>query len=271
MTEVTGRTVLVTGAASGIGRLLALLLAARDARMVLWDVDGEALDLVAKEVRGAGGRAATYLCDVGDPDHVRATASRVHEDVGPVDVLVNNAGVVSGRFLLDLSEQQIERTFAVNALAHFWTTRAFLPAMLESGSGHVVTIASVAGLFGVRRMTAYSASKHAAVGFADALRMELARTAPRLRTTLVCTGYVDTGMFQGARVARFPWLVPNLPPEDVAARVARAIERDEPRVLMPPIVHVVPLVLALPFRWGDKVRDVLGVSASMDHFVGRSA
>jgi all-trans-retinol dehydrogenase (NAD+) len=158
----------------------------------------------------------------------------------------------------------------VNALAHYWTTRAFLPAMVEHGSGHVVTIASAAGLAGMPRMAAYAASKHAAVGFADSLRVEVAREAPGVRTTLVCPYYVDTGMFAGART-RFPWLLPILHEEDVVARIARAVERDQERVLLPPLVHLLPLVTALPTRVGDRVMDALGVSASMDRFVGRGS
>lgn len=269
MTDVTGRVVLVTGAGTGIGRLLSLDLARRGAILVLWDIDEQAIEGVAEEIYGHGGIASPYVCDVGDREAVDTAAAKVRAEVGDVDVLVNNAGVVSGHLLLDLSDKQIERTYAVNALAHYWTTRAFLPAMVERGSGHVVTIASAAGLFGTPRLSAYAGSKHAAVGFADSLRVELARTAPGIRTTLVCTGYVDTGMFDGAGAARFRWLVPNLRAADVVTRVVRAIQRDEPRVLMPPIVHTVPLVLALPVRWGDKVQEALGIAASMDQFTGR--
>ncbi len=268
MTQVAGRTVLVTGAANGMGRLLSVDLARRGARLVLWDLDEAALESVAGRIRASGGAAWAHACDVGDPAAVRAAAARVREEAGDVDVLVNNAGVVTGRPLLELTEDDIERTFRVNALAPYWTTRAFLPAMVERGRGHVVTVASAAGLAGVPRQTDYAASKHAAVGFADALRVELARTAPGVRTTLVCPFYVDTGMFAGART-RFPRLLPILRPEDVVARIVRAVERDQPRVLLPPLVHLMPLVSALPSRLGDRVLDAFGVNASMDHFVGR--
>src|SRR5207249_2932649 len=93
-----------------------------------------------------------------------ATGAATLRDVGPIDILVNNAGVVSGRTLLEARDDDILRTFDVNTLALFWTTRAFLPAMLERGTGHVVTIASAAGLVGTSRLVDYCASKHAAVG-----------------------------------------------------------------------------------------------------------
>lgn len=268
MTDVNGRVVLVTGAGSGMGRLLALSLAARRARLVLWDVDDDALERVAAEIRVHGGTAHPYLCDVSDRVEVGAAAEKVRSDVGDVDVLVNNAGVVSGRLLLDLTDEQIERTFAVNVLAHYWTTRAFLPAMVQRDAGHVVTIASAAGLAGVPRLAAYVASKHAAVGFADSLRVELSRVAPGIRTTLVCPYFVDTGMFAGARTT-FPRLLPILHSEDVVARTVRAVEHDRSRVLMPPMVHLMPLVTALPPRLGDRVLDLFGITTSMDEFVGR--
>ena len=132
---------------------------------------------------------------------MHARADEVRSAAGEVDVLVNNAGIVSGRPLLELSDERIERTFAVNTLALFWTSKAFLPAMTARGSGHIVTVASAAGLIGTARETDYAASKFAAVGFNEALRLELRRSAPGVKTTLVCPYYIDTGMFDGRQDA----------------------------------------------------------------------
>lgn len=264
MTDVRDRTVLVTGAGRGIGRLLAVELAERGARLVLWDVDDDAVESAAK----ACGAAGAYCCDVSDRQAVYAMAGRVRREVGDVDVLVNNAGVVNGQPFLSLDDADVERTFAVNVLALYWTTKAFLPRMIERGSGHLVTMASAAGLVGVARQSDYSASKHAAVGFDQSLRVELARIAPMIRTTVVCPSYVDTGMFAGVRT-RFRRLLPILAPEDVALRVADAIARDRARVLLPPLVHLVPVVQALPPRIGDRIMGAFGVNASMDGFAGR--
>lgn len=269
MRDVSGRVVLITGAGSGIGKLLATELAARGARLVLWDVDEAAAQLVAKEIEAAGGTAAAYPCDVADRHAVQTAAAAVLADHGRVDVLVNNAGVVTGARLLDLADEAIERTFAINVLAHYWTIKAFLPGMIERGTGHIVTVASAAGLVGVARQCDYSATKHAAIGFDASLRSELARWAPGVRTTVVCPFYVDTGMFEGART-RFPHLLPILRTEDVVRRIVRAIERDQARVWMPPMLHLIPLVQALPARWGDRVMDLFGVNRSMDEFVGRA-
>ncbi len=269
MTRLAGSTVLITGAGSGIGRLLALDTARRGARVVLWDLDLERAEDVAAEVATAGGRASAHRCDVGDPDAVAALAQRVLDEVGTVDVLVNNAGIVSGRPLVELEDRQIEATFRVNTLALYWTTKAFLPAMIAQRRGHVVTVASAAGLVGVARQTDYSASKHAAVGFDESLRVELAQMAPGVKTTVVCPYYVDTGMFDGVRT-RVPWLLPILHQEKVVGRIVAAIEHDRARVVMPPILYLLPVLRILPARLFDRVMDLFGVNVSMDEFVGHS-
>ena len=270
MTDLAGRTALITGGASGIGRLLALELTRRGARTVLWDLDEAALADADREVRQrAGASAPGYVCDVTDRRAVARVAAQVDDEIGAVDVLVNNAGVVSGKPLLELTDEAIERTFAVNVLSLYWTTRAFLPGMIERGHGHVVTVASAAGLLGVARQTDYSASKHAAVGFDEALRVELKQTAPGIRTTVVCPYYIDTGMFTGVRT-RFPLLLPILEPKDVAHRMADAIVRDRPRLVMPPLIGLLPAMRLLPVRAFDAVMNVLGVNATMQHFTGRA-
>ena len=269
MTSLHGSTVLITGAASGIGAGLARTAARKGARIVGWDRDGTALGRVIEDVQRISPGSAAYTVDITDREMVADAGRRVLSEVGPVDVLVNNAGVISGRRLSELSDDAIERTFGVNVLGLFWVTRAFLPTMIERGKGHVVTVASAAGLVGVVRQTDYSASKHAAIGFAESLRFELRRYAPALRTTLVCPFYINTGMFDGAK-SRVPWLLPILDEAKVVAKIADAIERDRRQLLMPPSVHLLPVMRALPVPLFDKLTDLLGVNASMDEFVGRT-
>jgi all-trans-retinol dehydrogenase (NAD+) len=267
MTRLAGSTMLVTGAARGLGRQLAVQAAGRGARIAAWDLDGPGLDALASEL---GERlAAASVVDVTDRDSIAAAVAAVPGGDDGVDIVVNNAGVVSGARLVDLRPDQIERTFAVNVLALYWVTRAFLPAMLRRNRGHVVTMASAAGLVGVARQTDYSASKHAAVGFMESLRAELRRDGSAVSTTTVCPFYIDTGMFQGAR-SRWPWLLPILHEPDVAARILRAVERDRPMLRLPPIVGALPVGRILPVRLFDRFMDLLGVNESMDDFVGRA-
>jgi all-trans-retinol dehydrogenase (NAD+) len=237
--------------------------------VVLWDINASGLARAAAEIRErTGSDPHTAVVDVSDPGAVRRAAADAQAARGPVGILVNNAGVVSGRALVDLTDAQITRTFAVNTLALFWTTQACLPGMIQRGHGHIVTVASAAGLVGAHRLTDYTASKHAAVGFDDALRAELRRTAPALVTTVVCPFYIDTGMFAGAKT-RFTWLLPILKEDDVVERIVKAIRRDERRVLLPFMIRLVPLLRALPVRWFDRLADFFGINASMDDFTGR--
>lgn len=260
-TPLAGARILITGGTRGIGRLMALGAARRGAEVVLWSRNTELGERVRAEV---GAPASFHSVDVTDPDAVAAAA----EATGPVDIVVNNAGVVTGKAFLDLTEDEIRATFEVNTLAQFRVVRAFLPAMLARDRGHIVNVASAAGLVGTARMTDYSASKHAAVGFTEALRAELRGRRSRVNTLVVCPFFIDTGMFAGV-ATRVPWLLPILKEADVATKVLDAIEHGSPRLLLPPSVHLLPLARVLPVRAFDALVDLLGVNHTMDGFTGR--
>lgn len=269
MSVIENSTILVTGAARGLGRQIAIVCASRGANVVLWDVDSQQLAATVADVaRVATTPPRGYRCDVGDRDMIIEKARQVVAEAGGVDILINNAGVMSGRQLLDCSDEQIERTMAVNTMSLFWTCRAFLPGMIAASRGHVVTVASAAGLLGVAGLVDYCTSKWAAVGFDEALRMELRRIAPRLRTTVVCPYLIDTGLAQGVR-PRFPRLTPPLKPDVVAARIVRAIARDERLLVMPPLMRLLPVLHAVPTGLKNWLMDMFGVHHCMDTFVGR--
>lgn len=271
MTQIAGSTILITGGARGIGRLLALKMARLGGNVVLWDVDGEGLRQVVEEMRSATGRPAhAYTCDVSDRESVRQIGARVKQDVGPMHVLVNNAGVVSGKHFLDCTDAEIERTMGVNTMSLFWTAKTFLPEMIEANRGHLVTVASAAGVIGVARLADYCASKWAAVGFDEALRVELRRLAPGVRTTVVCPYFIDTGMFDGVRT-RFSWLLPILKKEYVAERIVRAVRRNRRRLCMPRMVYLVPLLRMLPPGAFDRIASLMGIHRAMDAFAGHEA
>lgn len=267
--DLARSTVLITGGASGIGRLMAREASRRGAGVVLWDLSQEGAEAVRAEIEEAGGRAWAFGVDVTDRSAVDELAARTLE-LGPVDVVVNNAGVVTGTTLLDADPAAIERTFAVNTLALYWVTRAFLPAMVSRRHGRVVTIASAAGLIGVARQTDYAASKAAAVGFTESLRAEMRAGRTGVGTLLVYPYFIDTGMFEGVR-SRVPLLLPILRQDEVARAVVDAIERGREELMLPPLVAAVRPLRALPTRLFDRAADLLGINATMDHFVGRRA
>lgn len=256
---LTGATVLITGAGSGIGREMAIQASARGAHVIAWDLDADAAQVTAQQT---GGDAVAV--DVTDSAAVTAAAS----GVTAVDVLINCAGVVTGKYLLDTTEAQIRRTFEVNTLAGYWTTRAFLPGMLDRDRGAIVTIASAAGLVGVAKQTDYSASKWAAIGFTESLRAELRALGSKVRTLVVAPYYVSTGMFEGVNT-RFPLLLPILQPQKVATKVLNAIESGRQQLMLPPMITVVPALRILPPVAFDLILDLFGINHTMDHFVGR--
>ena len=265
-TTIDGARVLITGAGSGIGRLMALDAAARGAAEILiWDLSADSGDAVRDEITAVGGQARSFEVNVADSAQVETVAERT----GPVDILINCAGIVTGKKLLDADADAIRRVYDVNTLALYWTTKAFLPGMLERDRGAVVTIASAAGLTGVARQTDYSASKWAAVGFTESLRSELRAEGSRVGTLVVCPFYINTGMFDGVRT-KFPRLLPILEETDVSTRVLDAVESGREQLVMPPLVRLVPGVRLLPTRAFDTVMDFLGVNQTMDHFTGRT-
>lgn len=264
-THIDGARVLITGAGSGIGRLMALDAAARGAAEVLiWDLSAERGLSVRAEIMAAGSHARAFAVNVGDAEQVANAA----EDTGPVDVLINCAGIVTGTKLLDADEDAIRRVYEVNTLALYWVTRAFLPGMLERDRGTIVTISSAAGLIGVARQTDYSASKFAAVGFTESLRAELRAGGSKVRTLLVCPYYINTGMFEGV-ATKFPRLLPILQETEVSEKIIDSIESGREQLVMPPFVRFVPGARFLPTRVFDQVMDFLGVNRTMDHFTGR--
>uniref|UniRef100_A0A669DRC2 Short-chain dehydrogenase/reductase 3 n=1 Tax=Oreochromis niloticus TaxID=8128 RepID=A0A669DRC2_ORENI len=199
---IDGELVLITGSGGGLGRLFAQEFTKHGAEVVLWDIDSNSNEQTAKLVREMGGKAYTYTVDVTSREDVYRNAELMRKDLGrDVTILVNNAGVVAGKRILDCPDELIERTMKVNCHALFWTVKAFLPQMKAQNHGHIVTIASVLGLFSTACVEDYCASKFAAVDFHESLAHELlAEEVEGVKTTLVCPYIVDTGMFEGCKI-----------------------------------------------------------------------
>uniref|UniRef100_A0A8C0NME8 Retinol dehydrogenase 10 n=1 Tax=Canis lupus familiaris TaxID=9615 RepID=A0A8C0NME8_CANLF len=261
--SVAGQVCLITGAGSGLGRLFALEFARRRALLVLWDINTQSNEETAGMVRHiyrdleAADAAAlqagngeeeilphcnlqvfTYTCDVGKRENVYLTAERVRKEVGEVSVLVNNAGVVSGHHLLECPDELIERTMMVNCHAHFWTTKAFLPTMLEINHGHIVTVASSLGLFSTAGVEDYCA---------------------------------NTGMFRGCRIRKEiePFL-PPLKPDYCVKQAMKAILTDQPMICTPRLMYIVTFMKSiLPFEAVVCMYRFLGADKCMYPFIAQ--
>ena len=268
MTKFKYKNILITGGASGIGRLMGMKMAKKGGTIVIWDINSELLDKTAEEIRSLGGKVIACNCDITDKDLVYKTAQEVKMEIGNIDILINNAGVVTGKPFWECTDDEIQTTMDVNTMSLFWTTKAFLPDMIKANSGHIITMSSAAGIVGATRLTDYNASKFAAFGFDESLRMEFKKRKMNIKTTVVCPFFINTGMFDGAKT-RFPWLLPILNEETVANKIVKAIEQNKARLLMPGIVYTSWVLRYLPVDVFDWLASTLGVSSSMDDFKGR--
>jgi NAD(P)-dependent dehydrogenase (short-subunit alcohol dehydrogenase family) len=240
--RLAGRTAVVTGAASGIGRAVAASLARRGCHLALVDVDGPRLAETADLVRAPGLRVSRHRADVADRAAVAALPARVTAEHPGVDLLVNNAGVALGGTFEQVSDADFEWLFEVNFWGVVRMTRAFLPLLRASDDARLVNVSSVFGLVAPAGQTAYAASKFAVRGFTEALRHELEGTT--VGATVVHPGGVATAIADSARV---PAGVPadevarrraafkrrlRLPPARAGEAIVRGVERRSARVLV---------------------------------------
>jgi len=202
LTSYRGINAVITGASSGIGRLLALRIARAGARVALVARRAAELEAVAAEISAAGGDAVVLPCDVGDRDESFATAAAARERLGPIDLLVNNAGYGHHRPFLEWDLDDMERLMRVNFLGTLYWTKALLPQMVERGRGWLVFMASVAGKIGVPDESVYAASKFATVGLAEALSIEVEDAGVHVLT--VCPGTIRTPFFDQEALERMP-------------------------------------------------------------------
>ncbi|NXT25570.1 RDHE2 dehydrogenase, partial [Syrrhaptes paradoxus] len=270
--NVSGEIVLITGAGSGIGRLLSLKFASLGATLVLWDINQEGLKETSRLARqNAGVRVHCYVCDCSKRQDIYRVADKVKKEVGDVSILVNNAGIVTGKRFIDSPDSLVEKTMEVNTMAHFWTYKAFLPAMMASNHGHLVSIASSAGLTGVNGLSDYCASKFAAVGFAESVDLEMRKLRKTgVKTTVVCPYIVNTGMFDGCK-AKWPTLLPTLEPEYVAEQIVTAVRRNQEILLLPRSLYVLfAFKSILPVKVSVLLAEYFGNLHIMDNFKGRA-
>ena len=238
MKDFVGKTAVVTGAASGIGRAVSLALAYRGVQLVLADVAVDALEAVRAEVEARGVEAIDVVTDVTEKTSVEALADAAWDRFGAVHIIHNNAGVLIRAPMLDAEEKDWEWILAVNLWGVIHGVHAFVPRMLEAGEeGHIINTASEAGHFAGDLYGVYNTSKFAVVGLTESLARELRNT--KVGVSMLCPGQVDTGIFTntnrpelyqrpGDDEAVERRIADNAQsPSDVAAKVVAAIESGE--------------------------------------------
>jgi all-trans-retinol dehydrogenase (NAD+) len=267
MSTLKGKRVLITGGASGIGKIMGRLALEHGAELIIWDINTSMAEETAAELSKLG-KVNFFKVDVSSPEEIKSVAASVKEKIGVVDVLINNAGIVVGKYFHEHTVLDIKRTMDINSIAPMMVTGEFLPGMIKQNSGHVCNIASSAGLISNPRMSVYAASKWAVIGWSDSVRLEMKMLKKNINVTTVTPYYINTGMFDGVKS-----LIPILKPERAARKVIRGIERNRIFVSMPWSVHFVRFFQGLLpvclFDWF--VGGVMGIYKTMDHFQGRKS
>ncbi len=249
MRSLAGKTTLVTGAARGIGRAIALRLAAGGMRVALADCDAAGLARTQAEIESLSGEAVPMQCDLTDSRQIERLVGQLLDRWAGVDLLVNNAGVAHYGVTHEMTATETDRLLAVNLLAPVQLTQALLPSMLARPEAHVLNVCSVLGLAVMPRVSAYCASKHALVGFSESLRVEYGRQG--LGVTTLCPGFVRTDLIDEAsaptdgKPLRRPPALFCVSIDRVARAAVRAVERNRRRVVVDPAGRIVRGAMAL--------------------------
>lgn len=265
MKQLEGKIALITGGASGIGKIMARLLLERKATVVILDINQVKMDETIAEFSSKG-TIIGFNVDVSNMEQIKETAKKVKQEVGIVDVLINNAGIIVGKYFNEHTTDEILKTMEINANAPMLVTSAFLKDMLHQNSGHICNIASSGGLISNPKMSVYAASKWAVIGWSDSLRLEMKQLKKEVNVTTIMPYYINTGMFAGVQSK-----IPILEPEAAAFTIIKAIENRKKMVTIPGYIYRFTrlgqaLMSINVFDWF--AGSLLGIYKTMEYFTG---
>jgi len=267
--SVKGEIALITGGSGALGQCLAEELLKEGATVVLWDLN-EKLLLEAKEkLSKFSNNIHIFVCDITNRTKVYEVADRVKKEIGNVSILLNNAGVMSGKTILEQSDEVVERTIQVNSLALFWTTKAFLPHMIKEKKGYIVNVASTAGVFCANGLVDYCASKAAAIAFSRTLRLELHqlnKLDEMIHVTCICPYAIKTPLVTGWQ---HPPGLRSLKPNQVAKDIIWHMKMNDEMVFLPASMlfsFYYSILFPGVYR---KLGDLVGVNKMTAKFEGR--
>ncbi|MBA3258592.1 MAG: SDR family oxidoreductase [Gemmatimonadales bacterium] len=268
--KLRGRTVLVTGGSRGLGLALAREVAAQGARVAICGRDPDALDRARTALERIGSEVMAVECDVGDRAAVRAMVAAVSRRLGPVDMLINNAGVIEVGPAETMEVEDYEEAMATNFWGMLYPTLEVIPPMRSQRSGRIVNITSIGGKLGIPHLLPYSASKFAAVGFSQGLRAELAGEGVKVVTVvpgLMRTGSPRNAIFRGQHRAEYAWFsisdsLPGLTvgAEEAARRIIAGARRGDAEVLFPLTARLAAVLNALA---PDLTAGLVGLAARL--------
>jgi short-subunit dehydrogenase len=267
MSKLNRRRVLITGGAQGIGLEMAIKFAGRGSEIVIADLDEEKLPEAKARIAELGVPVWGFPVDVTNPASIASLKAQIDAEVGPIDVLVNNAGIVFGGPFTKTPLDEHFKTYEVNILGVVAMTHAFLDDLVARPEAHLVNIASYSGFVGMAYGSSYASSKWAVIGFSESIRAELmAQRHNHVHVTIVCPSYIGTGMFEGAEAVKATQI---LEPGFVAEKVVHAVEHNAVYVKEPWIVKITPLLRdLLPTPLYDQIARLFGSDTTMAHWTG---
>lgn len=264
--ELRDKTVLITGGASGIGKIMVRLLLERKAKVIIWDINQTGIDATITDFSNLG-LIVGFATDISDPRQIQETAKKTKLKVGHIDVLINNAGIIVGKYFHEHSSDEIAKTMDINANAPMLITKEFLSDMLLKNKGHICNIASSGGLISNPKMAVYVASKWSLIGWSDSLRLEMKILKKNVHVTTIMPYYINTGMFDGVKSK-----IPILKPEAAALTIIKAIEKNKKMITIPGymyrFVKIGQATMSINFfDWFAGT--ALGIYKTMEAFTGR--
>ena len=271
--QIQGNVVLITGAASGIGKLMGKkVLEKGAAALVVWDINEAAVRATVEEFSSLG-HVYGFRADISSPESIDEAYAATKKACGRIDILINCAGIITNnRPFAEQTDADIIRTIDINTKGAMFVSLRFLRDKLGAGSaagsaaGHICNITSAAGMLAMPKMSIYAASKWAAIGWSESMRIELRRQKSPVRVTTVAPYFINTGMFDGIRS-----FFKVQDPDTVARKIIRSIERNCNFRGIPFPFHFIRLMQGLlPFRLFDPIfGDICGLYSVMDHYTGR--
>jgi short-subunit dehydrogenase len=269
MSKLEGKRVLITGGAQGIGLEMAVKFAGRGAEIIVADLNKDKLGEAKAKIEAVGVAAWAFPVDVTNPTSIASLKAQIAAEAGPIDVLVNNAGVVFGGPFTETPLDRHYMTYEVNVMGLVAMTHAFLPGLIERPEANIINISSASGFIGLPFGSTYASSKWAVIGFSESIRSELKLLGhDHVHMTIVCPSYIGTGMFEGAAA---PKATNILEPEYIAEKIIQAVDRNRVYVLEPFMVKLTPLLRnLLPTTLYDRLSHLFGADTSMMHWTGRA-
>ena len=266
MTKLKNKTILITGGASGIGKIMSRLSLERNAKIIIWDINTQKIDSTLQELNPLGNITA-YVVDISDIQQIESAAQQLEKEHSNIDILINNAGIVVGKYFHEHSTSEIDRTLNINSAAPIHICNQFLGSMMQNNSGHICNIASSASLVANPKMSVYAASKWAVFGWSDSLRLEMKELKKKIKVTTILPYYINTGMFDGVKSS-----IPILNDEYAALTIIKAIEKNKKIITIPGWIYRFT-------RFGQTVMSVnvfdwfagsvMGIYKTMNDFKGR--